>query len=1079
MEPDFSWITNELMDAIRFAETSNYSKPWIGQDTMIPEDQREGMISYKRNKDQEKILDAGGNPIPIAIGPYGIKISNLGGMIDSKDPTRDLSHRGAAGYGTPVISEEGAWTEPLARAWSRAFLRGIQTSYPEWNQRQVLQAYNLGPKGFRDHLNDPENVFLPPETINYPDRVFSSLVPSLTEDTTMMPVDYEKIGQQVTNTLLGNMPFPTNVPPPPPRPDSFIPIATPEDVPYLTDNLTTDRAIEGYLTAKIPADALPDKLLRWIKRISDGPELKGLSYGQKLKVILGEVRNEMMKGNFPEHLTYEGVPVGFHQGTESVPDRYHMPISPGQYQTIAGGGPQQAMPMPQKPGFPNWMQPYQPNVMQPQPAIMDPYNDPQKAAVIEHRRPERMPVMGGKGGPARPDMLMGSEPNRFTGGLQKFNDGSPHVELPKQYLEERFGGDIVPSLLTPGEAVIPKETAQDPVYKPVIKEMIAVGRARQDMKDANVMPIQGFNEGTAGALPWWRRVLQDEQNIINNVTPENWQDVLKGYQNDIGTIDNRMPTVNVEEAGDAIEQYNLSQNPLPMLPIEDDINYNNNLFNNNVEENNLERAIKGLPNLLPHEPGRRATYADNILGTPGFNVDNMLPPEYYSGDQKKLDVIKEEIPHAEEFSESFTEELDGNQVEYDGKNDHLRIVGKNPQEIDFAFKDNPEGEDNPKGLFQKMLDLFGFTKQDAARALLFYVGGRLSGGSHGGSLRWAGKQIVAEQAARGKATASARSSSASTMNSLRTYYGKNKKRWMRKGQKLLEQALATNDPNIFNQALAVVEAEYLEPLSRVADTSESPTKVRRSDGTKVIEAYPSLDNRSVLIASDGRGGYHQIVLGEGSEWELASADTTDNLLDELQKSASAMAGSKDTDSMLSKYAEAFNDEKLKNKDFFARTLESWANRHGINNLAMARDYLPAITTAVYQGLIPENTTLGGFLSMMTYKKTDLSTPAKITFKVGNAGDAFIFKLKEDIPNINTIMKTTDDFLSSRKIEIPAGREDPGPVYKQIYDLIQNSATFKQLPNEKKVNIMSIADEMNPYMAMLYLMKEMEDISNRK
>lgn len=44
-----------------------------------------------------------------------------------------------------------------------------------------------------------------------------------------------------------------------------------------------------------------------------------------------------------------------------------------------------------------------------------------------------------------------------------------------------IGEDTVPAMLTPGEAVIPAEAAQNPKNQPVIEDMIAEGRMMQDM----------------------------------------------------------------------------------------------------------------------------------------------------------------------------------------------------------------------------------------------------------------------------------------------------------------------------------------------------------------------------------------------------------------------------------------------------------------------------------------------------------------------------------------------------------------------------------------------------------------------
>jgi len=51
--------------------------------------------------------------------------------------------------------------------------------------------------------------------------------------------------------------------------------------------------------------------------------------------------------------------------------------------------------------------------------------------------------------------------------------------------------DIVPAMLTPGEAVIPASAAQDPDNIPAIQQMIAEGRMKNRMAEANGVPVNG------------------------------------------------------------------------------------------------------------------------------------------------------------------------------------------------------------------------------------------------------------------------------------------------------------------------------------------------------------------------------------------------------------------------------------------------------------------------------------------------------------------------------------------------------------------------------------------------------------
>ena len=61
------------------------------------------------------------------------------------------------------------------------------------------------------------------------------------------------------------------------------------------------------------------------------------------------------------------------------------------------------------------------------------------------------------------------------------------------------------------------------------------------------------------------------------------------------------------------------------------------------------------------------------------------------------------------------------------------------EDVDSSL--SPEQQDT---LGKKAMDLFGIDGQDIGRFLLYYMGGRLSGGSHAGSMQWAGKAVIGE-----------------------------------------------------------------------------------------------------------------------------------------------------------------------------------------------------------------------------------------------------------------------------------------------------------------------------------------------
>tara|TARA_B100002019_G_scaffold132543_1_gene113926 strand:- start:354 stop:3206 length:2853 start_codon:yes stop_codon:yes gene_type:complete len=132
---DTSWITDDLLDALRFVETGN----------LKPED----MVSPKG-----------------AIGPYQIMPENFGAMEGSKT-------LGKAGFGTPIITEELAKDPEFSRNWAKKYLEGIQKANPDFTKVDVLRAYNAGVGTVNKVKKGVKNYI--PEAQQYPGKVMASL----------------------------------------------------------------------------------------------------------------------------------------------------------------------------------------------------------------------------------------------------------------------------------------------------------------------------------------------------------------------------------------------------------------------------------------------------------------------------------------------------------------------------------------------------------------------------------------------------------------------------------------------------------------------------------------------------------------------------------------------------------------------------------------------------------------------------------------------------------------------------------------------------------------------------------------
>jgi len=93
-----------------------------------------------------------------------------------------------------------------------------------------------------------------------------------------------------------------------------------------------------------------------------------------------------------------------------------------------------------------------------------------------------------------------SQRNSYRDGtcsVKRYNYGTAGVK-PTTNMAYSDGVDSVPSMLTPGEAVIPAPAAQNPANKPAINAMINEGRAANDMADG--MPVEVDMTVMAGPL---------------------------------------------------------------------------------------------------------------------------------------------------------------------------------------------------------------------------------------------------------------------------------------------------------------------------------------------------------------------------------------------------------------------------------------------------------------------------------------------------------------------------------------------------------------------------------------------------
>jgi len=106
-----------------------------------------------------------------------------------------------------------------------------------------------------------------------------------------------------------------------------------------------------------------------------------------------------------------------------------------------------------------------------------------------------------------------SQRNSYRDGtcsVRKYNKGSMGVK-PTTNMAYADGVDSVPSMLTPGEAVIPAPAAQNPANKPAINAMINEGRAANDMAEGMPEVDMTIMAGPLSGKAKWEqmKLLQD------------------------------------------------------------------------------------------------------------------------------------------------------------------------------------------------------------------------------------------------------------------------------------------------------------------------------------------------------------------------------------------------------------------------------------------------------------------------------------------------------------------------------------------------------------------------------------------
>ena len=405
--------------------------------------------------------------------------------------------------------------------------------------------------------------------------------------------------------------------------------------------------------------------------------------------------------------------------------------------------------------------------------------------------------------------------------------------------------DTVPAMLTPGEAVIPAEAAQIPANNAIISRMIEQGRSiqrederresgRKDYRLKNTM-------AATGPISQYEKLRQDEAVRLGYNPTRNFVDQMKKTLS--SSIQN-VPGPHVVE---------------PLSSVGDRFN---NLTGAVTE--NFNKFINFKPLLERREDAEvvaRNKMLDSFITKQPPAVGPLPDSTYDEEITKRLSEKVITSPDGKVVTDGIhTVEMSDNDFLNEGQ-DKGKIVIAGPD------GNKTDGTD----IFKTIEETFGFNKQDVMRAMLYYAGGRLSGGSHGGSMRFAGKQVLDDVKLRQTLGSRASGNRQQVMNSLRSLFGKGSDFYTPEQRKKIQAALAAGDEILARTLMA--DQSQMSEWAGLVDFSKAADQVRKVGTRYLQDSWPLMD---------GTGRRVTMINGEmtpfevGKEWEDTSQDIITN-----------------------------------------------------------------------------------------------------------------------------------------------------------------------------------------------------------
>jgi len=414
-------------------------------------------------------------------------------------------------------------------------------------------------------------------------------------------------------------------------------------------------------------------------------------------------------------------------------------------------------------------------------------------------------------------------------------------------------------------------------------------------------------------------------------------------------------------------------------------------------------------------------------------------------------------------------------------------------------KQQKSGSFDMTGLFTNFLDLFGFTKQDAMRALLYYVGGRMTGGSHNGSLRWAGMQVLEDVDNRKTLEATTLKTQSTAFSNAVTDFRKVEEIFNDEYRNAINKAIGEKNfaevDRLLKEAWTAKEGGGyvgVSDIAQYADITKTKQSIRLKTGGTEIKAFPSYNDPNMFYYMIN-GQVAEANIGPGGSFVTTSTDTLENL-----KGAAGDWYNDLSDTNKETLKTAFNNGGVEmDQSVYQSTMSAFADKYGQSREYIGEVLGKAVLTAAASDLIPKDMTLTGFLEWTMYEGGQRPQIPKLVFKnsdssgKGSLVEEQVSKLREDIPNISEVISATDAELAS---EVGPGGVSKEPIiipsdinpkvkiketFNKIKNFILNSPTYKDLEAESKNKINSAMNNLNPYIALLYLNRIRMDNYNKE